>query len=104
MPFLSHVEKLTYNVGNTLSLNYAFFDFVYVEISFEEHVSSRNLGMDLVSVVLRLKEMPLLAFQTFFFIYEYNRLRSWIFCCTHMPKAIITVLDKVAKDNIKSLL
>ena len=36
------------------------------EISFEEHVSSRNLGMDLVSVVLRLKEMPLLAFQTFF--------------------------------------
>ena len=35
-------------------------------ISFEEHVSSRNLDMDLVSVVLRLNEMPVLAFQTFY--------------------------------------
>lgn len=37
------------------SPKYGFLSFIYVEIvSFEEHMSSRNLGIDLVSVVLRL--------------------------------------------------
>lgn len=46
-------------------------------ISFEEHVSSRNLGMDLVSVVLRLNKMKCFyPLSKLFSVYEYNRPRS----------------------------